>query len=298
MGLTLLSLWAGSQLAGTESLLQAMSPSSPFWLVLTAVCLAGAYAVRASRLAIVLDVAMGRGVFGASVLHNLSAAIFPAKIGELSLPVLLKRLNGGFLMTGIGTLAIVRVLDIIGLAGCLLAVSLFYGPAHLPLWLLALSLSLAAAGSICLLGGQVHFRAFAGPPAERGRLARLWYQFGLALHPLSSGRVLRAIVLSHVIWFLVIGAFFMSARAFGMDVNIVGVAMATVASTLATFLPINGLMNIGPAQVAWAGVITTEGDGFGPGMAAAIATQMLALTVMSALAAFTAYPAVMQRREP
>jgi uncharacterized membrane protein YbhN (UPF0104 family) len=298
-GISLFSLFIAVSVSEVGKLKGAFWPVAPAFLLWTALALAASYGLRAWRLAIVMNVPWSPGITQVALLHNLLNALLPAKLGELSLPLLIRRYQGDGLAKGLGVLVVVRVLDVLGLLGWCSALLLVQNPlgegsGRLPgLAGLGATVGLLAV----LIGMGRYFRRQPPASASSGRwpkIRRLWQDLGAGLAGLSSTRLGYAVLLSVLIWILIAAAFHTAALAFGITAPFVMTTLATASATLAFMLPINGLASLGPPQLAWAGVLTALGGGWERSLVAATATQLVALAVMGLLvanlAAFMAWP--------
>jgi len=287
-GVSLLSLFIAVSISEVGKLKGALWPAAPAFLLWTALALILSYILRAWRLAVVMDARLSPGIAQVALLHNLLNALLPIKLGELSLPLLIRRYQGDGLAKGLGVLIVIRALDVLGLlswASILLLVQGHPGT-NFARWLGFAGL-MVTVGVLTILVGVGHY--FRQRPAVDATLARwpkiqqIWRDLGAGLAGLSSAKLGRALLLSLLLWILITAAFHTAALAFGVAAPFVTTTLATATATVAFMLPINGLASLGPPQLAWAGVLAALGEGWESGLVAATATQLIALVVMGLL---------------
>ena len=287
-GVSLLSLLIVAAVSEVGKLQGALWPTAPAFLLGTALALAASYGLRAWRLAVVLNAPCSPGLAQVAVLHNLLNALLPAKLGELSLPLLLRRHQGDGLVKGLGVLVVVRALDVLGLLGwvslLLLVGSQPWAEAGRLLGWAGLSTTGVLLAALLLIGRYFRQRPPVGAgPGRWPNIRRAGRDLGAALAGLSPVQLGYALLLSLLIWLLIIAAFHAAALAFGVTAPLVTTTLATASATLAFMLPINGLASLGPPQLAWAGVLAALGEGWERSLVAATVTQLVALAVMGLL---------------
>jgi len=289
-GVSLLSLLAVVWVSEASKLKGALWPAEPAFLFWTTLALIVSYGLRAWRLAVIMDIPLSPGLAQVAVLHNLFNALLPVKLGELSLPLLIRRYQGDGLVKGLGVLVVVRALDVLGLlswCSIFLLIQGLPGVGSGPLFGLAGLIATIILLAL-LMGAGYYFRrqpSTDAPLARWSRIRKAWQDLGAGLAGLSIARLGRATLLSLLIWALITAAFHTAALAFGVASSWAMTALATASATLAFMLPINGLASLGPPQLAWAGVLTALGGGWENSLVAATITQLIALAVMGALAA-------------
>jgi hypothetical protein len=287
-GVSLLSLFIAVSISEVGKLRGALWPAAPAFLLWTALALILSYGLRAWRLAVILGIPLSPGIAQVALLHNLLNALLPVKLGELSLPLLIRRHQGDGLAKGLGILVVIRALDVLGLLGWGSILLLVQGhpETNSVRWLGLAGLMVTVALLAILVGVGHYFRRRPGVDATLARwprIQRAWQDLGAGLAGLSSARLGRAVLLSLLIWILITAAFHTAALAFGVVAPFVTTTLATASGTVAFMLPINGLASLGPPQLAWAGVLATMGGGWESSLVAATVTQLIALAVMGLL---------------
>jgi len=228
------------------------------------------YVLRAARFRLLLPPGsrppLG-SLLAVSSAHNLAAYVLPAKTGEGTLVVYLKRVCGVAAGEGLASLVVSRLLD-------LATLSLFLGVATLllasegslpPEWSWPLGVSLVGAALSFLLFSARADLLVRVATAVLGRLrldrTRLggWMrskadEVAAALRVASrDGRLLGSALLSLPLWVLAFSFFIVLARHFGIGES-VGVLEATFASAwavVANLLPINGFAGAGTQELGW-----------------------------------------------
>jgi uncharacterized membrane protein YbhN (UPF0104 family) len=211
----------------------------------------------------------------ASLIHNAANAVLPAKVGEAALPIALSRYAGFDPVRGIGLLVLVRLCDLVALAG-------------LGLWLVAIldvwslptgwRVAIAIGGGLMTLGVVVLPR-FIG--AGAGRLRHVFNRLGPRLEAAASHLTdvpgLALVTSTACIWVALVLAAQVCVAAVGLTAEPGMVALACVAASLAFALPIGGIANAGPFEAAFAGVLVTGGAATEPAVAAAILLHLCAI---------------------
>lgn len=264
--LALLVVWAELD----RETLEATWRRLPFSVYLTALGIHVAlYFMRALRFRLLLPVGEKpplAQVFAVSCAHNLAAFVLPAKTGEVSLVVYLKRLCGVSGPAGLASLLVSRLLDLGLLAGsvgvaCLCVQSL--DGSELPAWVrpsgaLLVTFSIVFF-ALAMRGDRLVavYRAIAGVTRfDRTKLgtkvgARA-VEVGDALR-LAGTRWIGALLLSIPLW---IGAYLfyaVLARGFGLpeSVTLLEAAFGSGLAMAANLLPINGFAGFGTQEMGW-----------------------------------------------
>jgi hypothetical protein len=247
--------------------------------------------LRGARLGLAVADRIDIRLLQISVIHNAMTALLPMKLGEFALPLLLARAGRMRATEGIGLLLLLRMFDLFALVlvGAL-AVHLAFrsrepGIAHVAAGLFAL---------LCLAAWAAWIAA-----ARVGRVSsqvQRWVRFawlGRLLTPLLTldRRRLTVLAASSVcIWLSLFASFYCAARSIDPASAVVDVAVTGVASSLAFALPIAGVANIGPFQLAWVWMSERLGVAAGLALTASLVAHGTALAVICVLgiAAITA----------
>ncbi|MFP4475491.1 MAG: lysylphosphatidylglycerol synthase transmembrane domain-containing protein [Desulfatibacillaceae bacterium] len=201
-------------------------------------------------------------------LHQFIAFLLPSRLGELSLPVLLKRRYGTGYSQAAGLLMVVRLYDVL----CVFAyagITGFFVLEERLAFSARLAILAAGIGALCVmtgfpaLHGRIHGRFFGNGRAPASTPGRL---FGL-LATLSEGmRFARGHhagvwipATSLAVWACVFGACWAAARAMGLSASVFETVLSGAAATFSGFLPVNTLAGVGTYETAWAVVILEFG---------------------------------------
>ena len=230
---------------------------------------AALYFLRAHRFRLLLprdDRPPFSQVLAVSAAHNLAAFVLPAKTGEVSLVVYLKRVCGVSGAAGLASLLVSRLLDLgmligsVGLA-CLFVESLDGGA--LPAWV-------RPSGGLLLLGSVVFFalamrgdsliavysfiaRVTRFEQTQHGkRVAARAAEVADSLR-LAGRRWVGAALLSIPIWIGAYLFFAVLARGFGLpeSVTLAEAAFGSGLALAANILPINGFAGFGTQEMGW-----------------------------------------------
>lgn len=264
---------------------------------------------RGWRLAILLTPGggawLGRASFRLyriSVIHNFLASVIPARLGEASLVVLLRRHYAVPAMAGAGILVGIRVLDLL----LLTAIGGVAGWLALPedggwAWLRGACGIVgvgSAAGFLLLphiapalsgLLNELHDR-------HGGRMtsipARIMAAYAGLAHPDIAGLQ----VATAAIWLALMACYHLCALAVGAAAGLAATLLASVAASYAFVSPINGIAQVGPFEAAWTYAAMAAGEDYTVALASAVLVHLVTLGG-GALQAAVVMPFA-RRREP
>ncbi|MFT5285588.1 MAG: hypothetical protein ACI8TQ_001753 [Planctomycetota bacterium] len=269
--LTALMLWVGVNLDEVVAALSLLTPAE----YLLAVCIhAGIYSLRALRFRLLVPPA-ARPPFGrtltVSAAHNLASYVLPAKTGEASFILYLKRFAGVSGARGLASLLVSRLLDLavmcsgISLACFYLAtrseaVSNERMQGLMPVAILLLACTLV----FSFLGARGHLLViFIEKIARFSRLDRIAFgrkvlaRFTEVEDALrgagGEGRLFFAAVLSVPLWALVFGFYFVLGCGFGLpdSTSYAEVVFGSSATVIFNLLPVNGVAGFGTQELGW-----------------------------------------------
>ncbi|GJM23154.1 MAG: hypothetical protein DHS20C15_30690 [Planctomycetota bacterium] len=234
-------------------------------------CHLGAYLLRAARFRLLVpqrDRPAYSRVLTVSGAHNLAAYVLPAKTGEASFVIYLRKFCGVRAAQGLASLLVSRLLDLavlcLGLAAACLALAFSEAFGHLE-WL-------GAVGAACLAGGL----AMTVLSLRSDFLVRLptWIvaRFGLARRPVGRKILERAeqvalalraaggtrqiaigAALTLPIWLLIFAFYALLGVGLGLpdDVDFFQATFGSGLAMLSNLLPINGLAGFGTQETGW-----------------------------------------------
>lgn len=234
--------------------------------------------LRVLRLKIIISevplLPLGRAAF----IHQFLAGLFPAKLGELALPVMLARTGRVTGSEAVGVLLGARLLDL----GALLAVAaltvVLAGGSHdarAPAYGFGalVILSLGAGGSL-YIARTLHAR-----PLSASRLQSLLRSIMMPLGRLTLRNFLAATSVTVIIWMLLLAAFYLGCVSFGLVAPVGEVVLSAAIGNLMAALPVNGFGGVGLSQLSWAGVLSAFGREFETALVVGVAVQAVALLV-------------------
>ena len=295
--LTALMLWVGVDL---DQVLAALSRLTPAEYLLALCIHASIYSLRALRFRILVPPAT-RPTFGraltVSAAHNLASYVLPAKTGEASFVLYLKRFAGVSGARGLASLMVSRLLDLAVMCSGI-SLACFYLASRpeavanermqdlQPVAMLLLALTLL----FSFLGARGHLLVlFVQKLALLSRLDRLaigrrllsrFTEVEEALRGAGGeGRLLSAAALSIPIWVLVFGFYFVLGRGFGLpdSTSYADVVFGSSATVIFNLLPVNGVAGFGTQELGWTFGFEFLGVGRKLALASGISTHLVQL---------------------
>lgn len=268
-------------------------------LAAAAIAWSGSHLLRTRRIAL-LATAQRHHDFGAmfrsTTYFLFISTVLPLRLGEVSLPLLLRRQHGVPLADGVGVLLLARLYDLLMVlllgAGLLLHASsqARFERAALP----AVTFGLIAALTILCLPRSMAWLAarttrWRRLPARAARLAQ-----GIAAPAArlqGAAMLLRFIGQTLLQWLLLLAFYVLCARACGVD-SAVAAMLAGLASTLAAIQPVNGIAGLGVVEAAWAFTLGAFGIAWPVALASALVMHVWNILCTGATAALVfAWPA-------
>ena len=270
----------------------ALARSDP-WLAVGAFAMViVAQAARGWRLAVLVtpSVRPRLDIYAISALHNFLASLLPARLGELSLVVMLRTRLAMPAASGAGVMIGVRLFDLsvilaaFGVSGWLVL------PADGPLgwarpWLGAGGV--AAVAMFLLLPALGRFAADRLPPVEPagGRIARLASLLLAGYRGLSWRRGSLLQVASLAIWVAMFAGYHLAFLAVRPVADALVTVFAGTAGSVAFVMPVNGVAQVGPFQAAWTYAATAAGAPYAESLAASVLFHAVALVAGAAQSA-------------
>jgi uncharacterized protein (TIRG00374 family) len=230
----------------------------------------GIYLLRAARFWVLLPPGLRPSVpalLAVSAAHNMASYVLPAKTGEGTLVLYLRKICGVPASEGLASLVVSRLLDLATLALLLSAATLVLAGRGVlrGAWALPLG-GLLALGSLTLLALSarsdwlVHGLSFLmgllrlGSTRLGARLSRGADRVAGALRAAGGeGRLVSAALLSLLLWMGVFSFFLFLARGFGLgeELGAVEGTFGSAWAVLANLLPINGFAGVGTQEGGW-----------------------------------------------
>lgn len=230
----------------------------------------GIYLMRAARFRVLLPPSQRPTLFAllaVSASHNLAAYVLPAKTGEGTLVLYLRKLCGVPAGEGLASLVVSRLLDLSTLCALLAISTLLLANSGVlaPSWswplggvlsLGALALFAISARSgilVSVMTGVLRFLRLSSTKLGR-KVESSAERVGDALAEAGGeGRLLTSILLSFLIWFGVFAFYMVLAAGFGIDESLGAIKSTFAASwaVLANLLPINGFAGAGTQEFGW-----------------------------------------------
>jgi len=254
---------------------RAFRNASLFWVIMAILPIPILYVIRAIRWRIFVAPVQRipvHGMFTATCIGFMASNMLPLRLGEIIRPVVLKFRWKLGLWTGLASVMVERVLDLVAL-GAFLAAVLIIPPGHakmtgqaaeaarqaasspagptISLTYLRVPGLVVAAVTLGLAVFIILLRLYPGfilrlaekplrllPRFLRHHIEKMLKGIEGALHFVNDIRqVILAVFLSIVIWILAAASMYFSCRAFGADVGIMGACLCFVCAALAVALP-------------------------------------------------------------
>ncbi len=228
-----------------DRLLGYVSNAKGAWLLLAALIYAFDYGVRGLRVSIAAGMPY-RVSFLVFSTYMCLVRLLPVKLGEFSLPLLLKRCRSTSLVEGTSILVGIRLIDL----SALMTLGTFFlgGIIGVNRWLLAV-ISLLPIGGVLVLSrlkmveSDSMVARFARGIGEFGSPSRLFSIYGVSLFR----------------WMLNILFFYAVTKSITPGVGLFKVGTAALSSSIVFSLPVNGLGGVGTVDASWAGIMVLMG---------------------------------------
>ncbi len=262
----LLLSWSGTSVEEVVTTLRSLDPA----VYLTALAIQTViYPLRAWRFALLLPAGHRPGVsrlLPVTAAHILAANVLPAKVGEASLVLYLRRTAGVPGAHGLALLLVSRVLDFATVAGSLAFACLALGiggafpeltwltplgaalivPTLVFAWLAARGERLVALASFLLRFARL----------DRSRLGTWLVAFAervrAALGEVRGAQLWRGALVTLPIWFCVFAFYAVLARGFGIEeLSFPAAVFGASLAILANLLPVNGFAGFGVQDAGW-----------------------------------------------
>lgn len=208
-----------------------------------------------------------QGLFGMVCISATLNYLLPARLGELSYPLLLKRLSGREYSIGAASVLAARVLDLFAVA-VLFPFALLASHAALPGWAVRAALLFMVATFAMLAAAWAWLRAHPPGAAElcepkgawRGRLGGFLNRVVAHLSMLTQrGQLLPLALVSLGIWLCIALNFFLILAAASIAVPFAAAFTITLVMIPLSLLPAQGFANLGTHEAAWLMVLAAMG---------------------------------------
>lgn len=203
---------------------------------------------------------------------NFYSFLVPYRMGDLSYPVLAKKVLGHSISKAAAVLLATRLLDLAAVTSLFLGIGAildaFEG--------LAGQLALAAATGLVIapVAGAPFIATFIRAINHNARLAFLTHALE---HCAEFRSFLPVYLLGYAIWILFALAAFLCARAAGLDIGAVAAGFGSTASNIAFALPISGIAGLGPSQAAFVLAVQSVGVDAYAALVSALAFYLVTL---------------------
>lgn len=290
-------------LARPATVWELIATVDPGPLALAAVAAGAALFMRGARLVALLppgELRIHEGTLVAAAAQ--AAALFaPARVGELALPWLLRRVTGRDLSAGVGTLLAARALDMAGLG-------LWAGWAILAIWgwteplALLVAAGLVAPPLMLPMTLRVVHRLAVRCLAPRGCRGRRWARrsgrltSGVTELQRRPGRLAAAVAASLAMWACLWALAWFLLTAMGHRWPVAEVVAGSAAASLSNLLPVNVIGNLGTLEAGWTAAFTALGVPVNVAAATGLASHLWALLFAAAYGAVAWV--VITRRNP
>ncbi len=264
--LTLLTFYVLFLFINPAQVVAILSQVSMMAVLLGFVFYIGSTFFRAVRFHVVHSNVPTRTFFSVASIHTLLTNVFPARSGELTFPVLLKRIDGSSFISSISVLFVVRIFDLVAVfviffSALAMTYSRLDARLHVPMLAVSFAfiVGLAAIFSILVFGKRAltiarRMLLFDGLKNSRitawvfGKLELLLDGFSIIR---QSHALWRIMLFSIIIWLCNYMTVFVLVRSIGFDLSILVLTLGLTFSTLFSSLPIHGLGSFGTLEGAW-----------------------------------------------
>jgi len=242
---------------------------NPLWAALGSIAYLLAILFRALRFKWLLH---SKGIpfsdlFRITAFYHLSLMVLPSKLGELSYPYLLKKINGMNVTEGLASLIVSRVYDFFVILVILLFVSVgFEGLFEVHPFLIILLVALLLGFVVFALSYMSSFlRWFSN---VLGRISNwtgsrnvrlvLWMQEKMSdiaedFYAIKARRTYFPVsVTSLASWVMIFCTFYAYMKGFGVDIPFTKMIFGSTVGVIANALPISGIGNWGTLEAGWA----------------------------------------------
>ncbi len=261
--LTALSLFFIIKYIDFNLFLSNLKKIDPLYLVLGSFSLLVSYYFRVLRYEEILNLKGNKAkLFSVSAIHYFVNKALPAKTGELSLPILLKKHLDFNYKEGITALLFVRVLDFFAMLLLLLLASFYVETLYFnKLWI---SISTVVALLTLLLSWIFLDKVFTFlvqylEKLNQGRLQKLSKKLSELFIFIKSYKsktkhstALKALLISVLNWVAIYFYYYFIIKSFHFSQSYLETVFASSISNFTFMLPINAVGNIGPFEGAWA----------------------------------------------
>ena len=217
-------------------------------------------------------------MLGIALRLNLMNFLLPFRLGELTFPVLMRRVYRQDPLHATGVLVLARVFDLclVGALFCFALLATGAGGTDPAARALLGSAAVACVGlPLALVAGG---RALVGRWQPGGRAGDLLRRLAVGLDDLGHGpRARLAVFLSAGIWLAHGGLSVAAASAVIAGFPTWSGLLGAAAHSLAFALPVNGLAGVGPAPAAWAGAVAWTGIVWSEAVVAALTMHAVAV---------------------
>ena len=238
-------------------------------------------------------------LFAVSVGHQFFNQLLPARTGELTFPLLLKRAQGTPLATGLLYLAVLRLVELATLCPLYSVAALLWlheVGAPLPLGAVA---GLAAVGVALLVGlpwllprsigaglSALGWLIARSPEGLRGRLQKVHASLRAAheaVDALPPRAILKLTALAALMWLSLFAMYHCATIAFAPEVSFAQCAVGSAGGILSNLLPINGIGSLGTMEAGWVAGFRATGVRLDAAMASGLAVHAIAIATAGLL---------------
>lgn len=256
------------------------------WLLSAVVMVVVLGVLRAWRLATAIEYPLQPIFLRISLFHNFVTMVLPARIGEIAMPLLLKRAGLRPAASAAGVLVVLRLLDLLSvlvIGGFAAGLTTFADPVYN--WINGLGWwtgSLASAALVVLPFFPKLVRAFFSPigtPSGGRWVGAIRNLMASAANCLAPRLYIRLVLLSLITLMSMFLVHYFCARAVSAAPNLAGTVLASTAAILAFTLPINGIGGLGPVQAAWSLTLSAQGVVWETALTAGLLMYVVSLAV-------------------
>ena len=232
------------------------------FLTLAILCQVIVYYVRAKRFQLILNIRQIQTLYSISTIHFFLNKVLPARIGELSLPIIFNKFSHISYKKGIGALLFFRFLDLLSIVG-LFSISLFF------IKIQEMNKYILVLIAVIFLSMQILLWLKLNLAIEM--MEKLIIKIQVSVFSRFKSKILDAfdqikkykknktyrfwvkiVLLSLFNWLLTYCFFYSIIIAFNLEYNYIEVVFAATLSNFTLILPLSTLGGIGTFEIGWA----------------------------------------------
>jgi len=196
-----------------------------------------------------------------AIFHNVANQVMPFRSGEIAFPILIKRYLGHQISRSTASLLFIRFVEVMVLGGLVVIGVSFVLGGEGQLWLFFVPIFLFLAWLVwfflarLLLAGHRFLLSVGGKGRWGSLLLRLAHALSAIATELGKKKAtsvhLLVFGLTIVNWLMLIGVCWVVLLSLGVQVNFAETIVGSSVASMAQFIPLGSIGNIGPMEAGW-----------------------------------------------